>query len=171
MSITGAGIGIVASQLGNVTQSSVNVTRSNEVGGLQGTAQNLGASLGTALIGAILLSGLNSAFVRTVGANPKVEPQTKVAVEAASKQGVAFVSEDQARAAAEASGLSSSEVDTVVHDYVTSQIDGLKAALGAVAILGLLGLVASRRIQNHPLAGDDPEELDELENEEIVKNQ
>jgi EmrB/QacA subfamily drug resistance transporter len=171
MSITGAGIGIVASQLGNVTQSSVNVTRSNEVGGLQGTAQNLGASLGTALIGAILLSGLNSAFVRTVGANPKVEPQTKVAVEAASKQGVAFVSEDQARAAAEASGLSSSEVDTVVNDYVTSQIDGLKAALGAVAILGLLGLVASRRIQNHPLAGDDPEELDELENEEIVKNQ
>ena len=173
MAITGAGIGIVASQLGNVTQSSVKVTRSNEVGGLQGTAQNLGASLGTALIGAILLSGLNSAFVRTVGANPKVEPQTKVAVETASKQGVAFVSEDQARNAAEASGLPSSEVDAVVGDYVTAQIDGLKAALGALGVLGLLGFAASRRIQNHPLAGDEADETDEtdeLENEEILKN-
>ena len=62
-------------------------------------------------------------------------------------------------------------MDTVVDDYVTSQIDGLKAALGAVAILGLLGLVASRRIQNHPRAGDDPDLEDDLENEEIVKNQ
>ncbi len=167
MSITGAGIGLVASQLGNVTQSSVKVTRSNEVGGLQGTAQNLGASLGTALIGAILLSGLNSAFTRTVGANPKVEPQTKVAVEAASRAGVAFVSEAQARKAAEASGLPSSEVDAVVGDYVTAQIDGLKAALGALGVLGLLGFAASRRIQNHTLAGD---ETDETENEEIVKN-
>ena len=89
--------------------------------------------------------------------------QTKVAVEAASRTGVAFVSEAQARKAAAASGLPSSEVDAVVGDYVTAQIDGLKAALGALGVLGLLGFAASRRIQNHPLAGDEIDETDETD--------
>jgi hypothetical protein len=40
------------SQLGNVIMSSVAPTKSSEAGGLQGTARNLGSSLGTAIIGA-----------------------------------------------------------------------------------------------------------------------
>ena len=52
--------GLLASQLGNVIMSAAPPDQTNEAGGLQGTAQNLGASLGTALIGAILLIGLTS---------------------------------------------------------------------------------------------------------------
>ena len=44
--------------------------QTNEAGGLQGTAQNLGASLGTAFIGAILLIGLTSGFASRIEDDP-----------------------------------------------------------------------------------------------------
>jgi hypothetical protein len=49
LALFGVGAGLLLSQLGNVIMSSVDPGKSNEAGGLQGTAQNLGASLGTAL--------------------------------------------------------------------------------------------------------------------------
>src|SRR5262249_40399792 len=72
LAIFGIGAGLLISQLGNVIMSSVDPSRTNEAGGLQGTAQNLGASLGTALIGAVLLTGLTSGFVAQIQDNPKL---------------------------------------------------------------------------------------------------
>ena len=46
--------------------------QTNEAGGLQGTAQNLGASLGTALIGSVLIAALTSGFVSRVEENPDI---------------------------------------------------------------------------------------------------
>ena len=56
MILLGCGMGALASQLGAVTVSAVPDERSAEVGGVQNTATNLGASLGTALIGSILIA-------------------------------------------------------------------------------------------------------------------
>jgi MFS family permease len=47
LGVFGIGAGLLLSQLGNVIMSSVDPAKTNEAGGLQGTAQNLGASLGT----------------------------------------------------------------------------------------------------------------------------
>ena len=60
LAIFGVGAGLLLSQLGNVIMSSVDPSKTNEAGGLQGTAQNLGASLGTALIGSVLIAALTS---------------------------------------------------------------------------------------------------------------
>jgi predicted MFS family arabinose efflux permease len=49
--LAGLGIGALASQLGAVTVSAVPDEDSPEVGGLQNTGTNLGASIGTALAG------------------------------------------------------------------------------------------------------------------------
>jgi MFS family permease len=61
LGVFGIGAGLLLSQLGNVIMSSVDSSKANEAGGLQGTAQNLGASFATALIGAALISALTSA--------------------------------------------------------------------------------------------------------------
>lgn len=74
LAIFGAGVGLVISQLGNVVMSSVAQSRSSEAAGLQGAAQNLGQSLGTALIGAVLLTGLTSGFHDRVRADPSIPP-------------------------------------------------------------------------------------------------
>ena len=60
MAVLGVGMGLLASQLGNVVQSSVDASGRGEAGGLQFTGQQLGSSLGVALLGAIVLSGLTS---------------------------------------------------------------------------------------------------------------
>ncbi|MGP6170963.1 hypothetical protein ACTU6V_07095 [Microbacterium sp. A204] len=62
MFLAGAALGLLASQLGNVNMSSVTEKDTSEVGGLQGVFQNLGSSLGTALIGSILIGALSTSF-------------------------------------------------------------------------------------------------------------
>ena len=52
MLLAGLGVGALASQLGSVTVSAVPDEQSGEVGGIQNTVTNLGASIGTALAGA-----------------------------------------------------------------------------------------------------------------------
>ena len=63
MALLGVGMGLLASQLGNVVQSSVDASGRSEAGGLQYTSQQLGSSLGVALIGAIVIAGLTSTFL------------------------------------------------------------------------------------------------------------
>jgi hypothetical protein len=58
--LAGAGLGAMASQLGSVTVSAVSDEQSGEVGGLQNTGSQLGASIGTALAGALLISALTA---------------------------------------------------------------------------------------------------------------
>src|SRR5512132_2455144 len=56
MLLVGLGIGALASQLGAVTVSAVPDDESPEVGGVQNTMTNLGASLGTAVAGSIMIA-------------------------------------------------------------------------------------------------------------------
>src|SRR4051794_19418120 len=83
----GTGIGLVISQLGNIVMSSVPVSRSSEAGGLQGAAQNLGQSLGTALIGAVLLTSLTTGFQDRVQANPAVPERVQQQVASGTEEG------------------------------------------------------------------------------------
>src|SRR5262249_17001590 len=72
MLLAGAGIGALASQLGAVTVSSVPDEQSGEVGGLQNPLTNLGASIGTAFAGAVLISALTASFFSGIRDNPDV---------------------------------------------------------------------------------------------------
>ena len=72
MLLAGLGIGALASQLGSVTVSAVPDEQSGEVGGLQNTVTNLGASIGTALAGAVLISALTTSFLTGIQANPAI---------------------------------------------------------------------------------------------------
>ncbi len=75
MGALGTGMGLMVSQLGNLVQSSVGTSGRAEAGGLQYTGQQLGSSLGIALIGAIVLAGLTGAFVSKVGQDERVSAQ------------------------------------------------------------------------------------------------
>ena len=72
MLLIGLGIGALASQLGAVTVSAVPDDESPEVGGVQNTMTNLGASLGTALAGSMLIATLTSAFLTNIQQSPAI---------------------------------------------------------------------------------------------------
>ncbi len=60
-----------------MTVSAVPTEKSSEVGGLQNTATQLGASLGTALAGSILIAALTASFLTGIQNNPNVPQQAK----------------------------------------------------------------------------------------------
>src|SRR5205823_12338651 len=122
MLLAGLGVGALASQLGSVTVSSVPDEQSGEVGGLQNTLTNLGASIGTALAGAVLISALTASFLGSVQNNPAVpkELASKAQVELAA--GIPFVSDKDLTATLERPGVRPSTADAIVNDYTKGRI-------------------------------------------------
>jgi len=152
LAIFGVGAGLLLSQLGNVIMSSVDPSKTNEAGGLQGTAQNLGASLGTALIGAVLIAALSSGFVSRVEENPAVPQSARDRIAQAAEKGIPVVPVDDVEKAAADAGLSASQAEAVAGDYGDAQLQGLKRAIGAVAVFALLGLWFTRQLPGRAVA-------------------
>jgi EmrB/QacA subfamily drug resistance transporter len=144
--VFGIGAGLLASQLGNIILSSVPQARSSEAGGLQGTAQNLGASLGTALIGAILLGALSTGFTTRITENTAISPDVRSAVATEAATGVGLIAAPEAETMLVDAGMSPADAALVADDYAAAQLDALKVSLLAVATIALVAFVAARRI-------------------------
>jgi MFS family permease len=152
LGLIGAGAGLLASQLGNVIMSSVAPTKTSEGGGLQGTAQNLGSSLGTAIIGAVLLASLATGFSERIADNPNVPAAARETIVAEAAKGIDIVPVAAAEKAALDGGLTQDQARAVAADYGDAQLDALRLALGAVALAALLSLCFTRRLPTRSLA-------------------
>jgi MFS family permease len=157
LALVGAGNGLQVSQLGNIIMSSVPAKRGSEAGGLQGTSMNLGASLGTALVGSILIASLVTNFQTAVLANPALT-DVSADIAATAEQNANFVSVEQVHAGAEAAGLTPEQVNAVTAEYADAQVAALKAAFAVVALGALLSLWYVRRLPTQAGTGD-PEDV------------
>jgi len=146
MALLGVGMGLLASQLGNVVQSSVEASGRSEAGGLQYTSQQLGSSLGVALIGAIVIAGLTSNFIDNVEDDPRIQDEVAAQVSVAVGDGVDFISIDQAAEALEGTSLDAATAAAVVEDYASAQLQALRAGLLVAAIIALLSLLFTSRL-------------------------
>jgi MFS family permease len=144
--LAGLGIGALASQLGSVTVSAVPDDESPEVGGLQNTATNLGASIGTALAGSLLIAALTASFLHGIEQNSAVPQQVsdKATVELAG--GVPFISDADLQKALVQAGTSEGATQAILGENEKARLDGLRTALAALAFIALVGLFFSRRI-------------------------
>ena len=150
LALFGVGAGLLLSQLGNVIMSSVGEDKTNEAGGLQGTAQNLGASLGTALIGAVLISALTTGFVSRVEENPAVPESAREQIGRAADKGIPVVPVSDVEQVALKEGLSADQAEALADDYGHAQLQALKRAIGAVGIFAVLSLWFTRRLPGRP---------------------
>jgi EmrB/QacA subfamily drug resistance transporter len=150
LALFGVGAGLLLSQLGNVIMSSVGEDKTNEAGGLQGTAQNLGASLGTALIGAVLISALSTGFVSRVEENPAVPESAREQIGRAADKGIPVVPVSDVEQVALKEGLSADQAEALADDYGDAQLQALKRAIGAVGIFAVLSLWFTRRLPGRP---------------------
>jgi EmrB/QacA subfamily drug resistance transporter len=146
MGVLGVGMGLMVSQLGNVVQSSVEDSGRGEAGGLQYTGQQLGSSLGVALIGAIVLMGLTGTFISNVEHDPRISADVSAQVGVAAGSNTNFVSSTQVEAAAKKSGLDEASTAAIVDDYESAQLRSLKAGLLASALLALISLGFTREL-------------------------
>ena len=149
MFVVGAGFGLLASQLGNVNMSAVEEKDTSEVGGLQGTFQNLGSSFGTAVAGSVFLLMLSSGFVSAVNDAENLSPTDQQRIIAAvDDQGVPIISADEARTLVLDAGGSEESAQAVSQAYSDSQIAALQQSLFVVFGLLVLALLFSRHLPN-----------------------
>ena len=148
----GVGIGLSISQLGNVVMSSVGESRSSEAGGVQGTSQNLGQSLGTALIGAVLLTGLTTGFHERVLADPAIPSSLQQQIVSGTEDGLPMVSQAQFKATVEQAGVPAPQQESLIAYYNESQIQALKRSLLLASAFVLVGLWFARSLPGEALA-------------------
>ncbi len=146
MGVLGVGMGLVVSQLGNVVQSAIGDEQRSEAGGLQYTAQQLGSSLGTAFLGAIVITGLITAFTGNIADDPQVSDRVQQQVEVQLSAGGSFVASDEVRAAAESERLAPRTTDALVSHYEDAQLKALKLAFLVAALLVLASFWSTRRL-------------------------
>ena len=150
MGVLGIGMGLMVSQLGNVVQSSVEESGRSEAGGLQYTGQQLGSSLGVALIGAIVLIGLTSTFISNIEKDTRISSEVAAQVSVAAGNNTNFVSADEVQHAATEAGLDTASTTALVEDYEAAQLRSLKAGLLAAGLLALIALASTRELPHGP---------------------
>jgi EmrB/QacA subfamily drug resistance transporter len=164
MGVLGIGMGLIVSQLGNVVQSAVGDDDRSEAGGLQSTAQQLGSSLGTALLGAIVITGLIAAFTTNVAGDARISADVSKQLEVQLSAGGSFVAAEEVRAGAEAAGLDGPTTNALIENYEDAQLKALKTAFLFAAFLTLASFWSTRRLPDRRFdqmqAGPDPPSLD-----------
>lgn len=157
MLLIGLGLGALASQLGAVTVSAVDDSESAEVGGLQNTATNLGASLGTALIGSVLLATLTSSVIAGIRDNPAVPDTVKQQASSQLVGGVPFLSDKQLDAALDRAGVPADQAATIKTVNADGRLSALRVAFGLTALLAAAAFLLTGRLpQRAPGSGPPP---------------
>jgi hypothetical protein len=146
MLLIGLGIGALASQLGAVTVSAVPDDESPEVGGVQNTMTNLGASLGTALAGSLLIATLTASFLTNIAHNPAIPSRVSSQAQVQLAGGVPFISDADLEAALDEAGVSSRVAEPALDAYQEARIAGLRSALAILALLAIVALFLAQRI-------------------------
>jgi MFS family permease len=151
MLLLGLGIGALASQLGAITVSSVPDRDSSEVGGLQNTVTQLGASLGTALVGAVLIATLTSGLVKGIQASPAIPPGVKTHATTQLSAGVPFISDSDLKAGLAKAKVPADQADAVVAANSNARLAALRSSLLVVALLAAAALLCSGLIPVKPV--------------------
>ena len=151
MLLMGLGIGALASQLGAITVSAVPDEESAEVGGLQNTVTNLGASLGTALVGAVLISSLTAGLIHGITVNPAVPPEVTARASVELSGGVPFISDSQLKSGLDAAHVPPEVANAVVAENSSARLAALRDALWVVALLSVVGLLLSGLVPTVPV--------------------
>ncbi|KOS55355.1 MFS transporter [Rhodococcus rhodochrous] len=169
MLLMGLGLGALASQLGAVTVSAVPDSQSAEVGGLQNTATNLGASLGTALIGSILIATLTTSVIAGIENNPAVPDSVQQQATTDMAAGVPFLSDTQLEGALADAGVDESTADAIVEVNSDARLEALQVAFGVTALLAVAALFGTGSLPRVPVGsrpGEGQRRPDETDDDE-----
>ena len=147
--IAGLGTGALASQLASVAVSSVPDERSGEIGGLQNTATNLGASIATAFAGAMLVAALSATFLNGLQQNPDVPPAVYESAKTQLVAGVPFVSDRELADGLDRAGVPDDVAQAIIDTNTTARVRALQTTLALLALIGVAGLITART-PRHP---------------------
>ncbi|MGO4593587.1 MFS transporter [Leifsonia sp. 2TAF2] len=154
MFLAGAALGLLASQLGNVTMSAVDRSELSEAGGVQGVFQNLGSSLGTAILGSIMIAALGSLFLGGVAASA-LPHDVQTEVTQRTESGVPIVAVSEVPRIAKAAGLSDEQGRQLTDLYQDAQLQALRLSFAVLTLISISALAFSRNLPSTVAAQED----------------
>lgn len=122
-----------------------------EVGGLQNTVTNLGASLGTALVGAVLIAILTTGLIGGVQASSAIPADVKTSATTQLSAGVPFVSDSDLQKQLEKANVPPTQADAVMAANSDARLAALRTSLLVVALVAIAGLFCAGMIPTEPV--------------------
>jgi hypothetical protein len=152
LAVVGIGLGLIASQIMNLVLSMVAPERTSETAALMITSQNLGMSLGTALLGSILIAGLLFSATNLVEESTVIAEGLKPDLIMALEQNVRFISDTELENILK--DAPQDTADEILKINEIARIDGMKLSLFAAMAIGVLGLIISFLLPKKKLVRD-----------------
>jgi len=141
--VTGLGVGSLATLLFDVLVSGSPPELAGDAGSLRGTANNLGAAVGTALVAALVVSVLEARIHRALEASPTLTPAF---LQQANIDEVGFVSNERLREALASAAVPPEQAREALAINEAARLTALKAAFLMLAALSLLAIVPAGRL-------------------------
>jgi EmrB/QacA subfamily drug resistance transporter len=163
--IAGIAIGVIAGQLPNLILSGVDQDEASEASGLQGTAQNLGMALGTAVIGTVVLSVALTSIGNQVADSSTIPDDVKDSIAMVVER--PFETADAALLGESIADLPPDQQAELEEIYDTGTLRGFQGAILAGGIVALFGALLAFRLPKKKLASD-PSPTTKVE--EVVRN-
>ncbi|MCA9875282.1 MAG: MFS transporter [Anaerolineales bacterium] len=147
----GAGMGLVASQILNLILSSGSAEETAEIAGLNGTFEQLGNSIGVALVGTIMLMTLSAGMQQAIDASSALGPEEKTAVNAAVEESIELVSDSQLESALTAVGVDPAAQQALGETYARERTQAFQAGMMFLVFVALGGFIMTTGLSSRKL--------------------
>jgi hypothetical protein len=144
--VFGIGQGSLVTLVFNVLVTASPKELAGDVGSLRGTANNLAAAVGTAVVGALLVSLLSAAVLRGIADNPllPLEIQSEVDLD-----NINFVSNDRLLGIMQRTSATPEQVAEAVRVNTDARLSALRMGLLVMAGLAVLAIIPAGRLPDY----------------------
>lgn len=147
--VYGLGLGLITSQIVNVIMSTVTSKQTAEASGVTSTLETLGSSVGTAIIGTIIIVALTTGAGRLVEASDVLPPEVKTEVTQNMSSSIDVVSSD---VLSESITLDDEIEDEIVRIYDQARTNAFVITIMFMALSSLIAYILSRKLPKEMVA-------------------
>jgi hypothetical protein len=144
--VFGIGQGALVTLVFNVLVTASPKELAGDVGSVRGTTQNLASAVGTALMGAVVVTLLSSGIINAMDDHPEL-PEELIAQ--AEFDESTFISNDDLREAFAATGASDVQIDAAVEVNEDARLDSMRLGLLLLAGISAVAAIPASRLPNY----------------------
>jgi MFS family permease len=141
--IYGLGLGLIASQIVNLIMSAVEPKQTAEAAGVTSTLETLGSSIGTAIVGTVLVVALTAGATKLVNQSTVYSPDSKTQISAKISEGIEVVSSTTVADTIQENG--SSEAETI-RIYDLARQNAFIITLLFMAFVALVAFMLAKKL-------------------------
>jgi len=148
LALFGAGVGILTSQITNLSMSSVEKSLTTEASGINNTLRQFGTALGTAIVGSILVSGFFLCIEKGIFSNEQLSENTKIVATETLHKSIQKVEESPILP----SNVSKKEKEEIQSIVDNSIVNAMRITLFVLIFFIFIALFLSRKLPKEKFA-------------------